>query len=317
MPDCVCGDEILKSGLLSGSVPRGEKQKGMNSTFKRCIPRHGKSIPVARPLSFFIALGALAFTVLPANPVHAASILWNTPQPISQPSDVSLDGTLLYAYAFGSTGVPETTYNGVTFAPFAVANNSTLVTLDDVTLGVGAGGRITSTNGGTGANSAPFSFLQDDYQALLESGISTSNGGEVIILSMGGLTVGQNYLVEFWSNDSKNFTLVNQLGSNITSETVYTADNAVSVDNNIIDAKNGVGQWVTGYFTADDISQVVLIESQTPAGEYPVVNAFQVREVEVVPEPSTVMLVMIGLAATGLCRWMRVGRGRPPDRATH
>jgi hypothetical protein len=228
-----------------------------------------------------------------ASPVRAASIQWDTPQVIQVQSDVSLDGTLLYAYALGSIGVPSTTFNGVTFAPFEVANNSTLVTVDSVSLSVSAGGRITSTNGGTGSNSAPFSFLLSDYQQLLESGISTKSSDDTLFLSLGGLTIGQTYLVEFWSNDSKNFTLLNQTGSTITSETVYTAENAVTVDNNVLNAKDGVGQWVTATFTADASSQLVSVDSSTPSGnDFSVVNAFELREI---PEPSAVFLLLTGV----------------------
>jgi hypothetical protein len=98
--------------------------------------------------------------------------------------------------------------------------------------------------------------------------------------------MGQLYLVQFWSNDSG--ALFNRFGG-----TIDTAGNAVELDNSVPNHLGGVGQWVTGSFTADAPAQVVTIESSTPGGDYPVINAFQVR---VVPEPSSKLLLISGAA---------------------
>lgn len=128
----------------------------------------------------------------------------------------------------------------------------------------------------------PFASLSSAYKGLLQSGVATLNFNATLTLTLGGLTNGQNYLVQFWSNDSEGLLTFQTAG------TIYTAGNAVTLDNNSNGSDGDVGQWVTGSFTADATTQVITLQSSTPASDYPVINALQVR---VVPEPSSALLL--------------------------
>lgn len=244
---------------------------------------NGKNTPRQLPL---LAFGALAFAFLPANSLRAASIIWDTPTFITSEADVSTSGTLLYAYNFGSTAVFPATVNGVTFESFPVASVTTSVTVGSVSMTTAAGDFFTTTNTGAGSASDPFLSLSADYQGLLQSGVSTFIFPTLTMtLTLGGLTDGQNYMVEFWSNGSGSFT-------GTQGGTIFSAGNAVTLDRNSLDANGGVGQWVTGTFTADASTQVIIIQSST-SSEFPVINAMQVRAV---PEPSSALLLLSGTA---------------------
>ncbi len=252
--------------------------------------------PLARAMSWPAPLGALAFIFLSASPVCAAVITWGNPTNIFKDTDVSTEGSLLEAYSFGRRSLPETepeimvagaTVNGVVFAPFGVPTQSTAtVTVGGVTLGVGPiSQEFQSENETTGSGVSPFKYLSPSYQTLLKSQVSSDDNQSTLTLMLGGLTTGQEYLVQFWSNDSGAF--LNRLGG-----TVYTAGNSVTLDNSIENDLGGVGQWVIGRFTADHFEQVITIESSTPPGDFPVINAMQLR---LVPEPSSALLWASGV----------------------
>ena len=110
---------------------------------------------------------------------------------------------------------------------------------------------------------------------------------------------GQNYLVELWVNASNNTTP--------TTETV-TAMNSTSLQFNTTATTGGVGQFVTGTFTAnstgsgDDPTQ----RHDTGRGTDAILNAVEVRAV---PEPSVWEMLAVGgtlFAAAMLLRGRRV-----------
>ena len=114
---------------------------------------------------------------------YGAAITWGPAMDISGDSDVTTAGSLVTALNFGATGVPSVTVNGVLFGAFPVPN----------------GGVIFSSNTAFGSSSTPFSSLSSDYQTLLKSGFAASGEFQ---LNLQGLTVGQTYLFEWWSNDA-------------------------------------------------------------------------------------------------------------------
>jgi len=222
--------------------------------------------------------------IVATHPLQAASVIWGTPQGISSDTDVSEFGLLLYAYTFGSEGVPATSVNGVTFQSFGVPDgSSSTMVIDDVSLAISENNSF-FTNNDAGYDSGAFAALPSDYQELLMSGISTSEASGVITLTLGGLTSGQIYAVQFWSNDSSGGL------AGVDSESVYTAGNAVELDDNTMDANGGVGQWVIGAFTADSVTQVFTIQS-SPTTTFPALNAFQLRAI---PEPTCGALLGLG-----------------------
>jgi len=127
--------------------------------------------------------------------------------------------------------------------------------------------------------------LSSAYKGLLASATSPfAYANNTMILTLGGLTIGTNYQVQFWVNDSSD--------NDLASSTILTSGNMVSLEVNTTDAPGGVGQWVTGTFTAVGATQTVnLTSSPQSAMPLSVLNAFQVRTV---PEPTSCGLLGLG-----------------------
>ena len=191
--------------------------------------------------------------------------------------------------------------NSVFFANFAATTGLTSKTVGSATLVAGGGDTFVSTDTSVGSVSSPFSSLSAAYQPLVRSAASTSATASGMTLTLGGLTNGTPYQVQVWANDSTGSLSGNAA---LNPKTIFTAGNTVTLDDNNLNAAGGLGQWVTGTFTADATSQNITI---TPdAGHLPVLNAFQLR---VVPEPATLGLLLSGL---GSALAARRRKGRPP-----
>jgi len=228
--------------------------------------------------------GLLFLIIITIHPLQAASVAWGTPQGISSDTDVSEFGLLLYAYTFGSDGVPAATVNGVTFESFAVPDGSSdTIVIGDFSLAINENNSFFTSND-VGYGSGAFAALPSDYQELVMSGISTSFDFGIITLTLGGLTSGQTYAVQFWSNDSSGGL------AGVETESVYTAGNAVELNGNTMAEAGGVGQWVIGTFTADSVTQIFTIQS-SPTTTFPTLNAFQLRAI---PEPTSGVLLGLG-----------------------
>jgi hypothetical protein len=215
------------------------------------------------------------------------AIAWGTARTISGDSDVRTDGSLVSAFNIGSAGVASSTVNGVRFEAFAFPED---MTGDTFNLGAltfsGTAGLLVSSNG-LGAATGNFASLSGSYQTLLGSGGSASNSGASFYLTLDGLTIGQEYLLQWWSNNSANSSLV--------TETIGLSDTGeVTLDSNTSDAAGGLGQYAVGSFTAERNS--VMFELAGTPGN-PLINAVQLREVSAVPEPgSLVTLAALGAA---------------------
>ena len=100
---------------------------------------------------------------------------------------------------------------------------------------------------------------------------------------MQGLTSGQAYVFEWWSNDS---------GPRFPAySTTATAGNAVALNDNTSGFVAGaLGQYAIGTFTADNNPMVITFSGVSVT---PTINAFQLQTV---PEPSTYALVAVGCA---------------------
>lgn len=228
------------------------------------------------------SLAAILHIILATADSEAANILWDTPTVISADSDVSTTGSLLYAYTFGNSPA-STTVNGVTFAIFSAPSGTTSRTVGSVTVTEVGSGTLESTNTSTGSASTPFSNLSSAYQGLLQSASSVSGAANSMTLAMGGLISGTSYQVEIWSNESN--TWLHTVTTD--AKTSLTAGNSITLDMNNTNAVGGVGQWVTGTFTADAAIETITMNS-SPG----VLNGFQVRTV---PEPTSVGLLSIGV----------------------
>lgn len=219
---------------------------------------------------------------------------------MSDDSDVSTNGSLVYALSFGGTVAPSSaTVNGVTFSPFTIPGGfPTTVTVGNVTLTESPGNLFAYNT--FGSASAPFSNLSSGHQTLLGSG-AHANVAPSITVSLNGLTNGQDYEGKWWTNNAANITP--EFGGGFTNTTA-TAINSVTLDANTTNAVGGLGQYAIGTFTASGTTQAFLLE-ETSGGFNPLISAMQVRAV---PEPS---LTLLGLAAAvgGSLVWRR--RSRP------
>ena len=99
---------------------------------------------------------------------------------------------------------------------------------------------------------------------------------------MGGLTAGQTYTFQWWCDFSSAQSIA---------LTKATATNFVSLDNNNTNQNGGLGQYAVGTFTAVGPQEVVTYDST----QLPFLNAFQLRTVTAVPEPTTFALAALGL----------------------
>jgi len=236
----------------------------------------------------------------------AATIIWGTPQTISGDTDVATTGALVYAYNIGGSGVGPTTISGVSFASFAISSFTTSVTVGDVTLSESPGLLIGYDN--LGSSGAPYSGLTSDYRSLLNGGGSATQP-VTITATLGGLTQGQEYLLQWWSSNAE---LEIGFSGETLEFTTASAVNSVTLDANISNQAGGLGQYVIGTFTADGPTQQFTLESPNTGFTAPLISGLQVRAV---PEPATYVMALAGLACGGYAmrRRKRGSRGHAAD----
>jgi autotransporter-associated beta strand protein len=185
----------------------------------------------------------------------AATIGWGAATTIAGTNDVSTNGTALYAYA----GL-ATTVNGAAFT--AVSSGTTWGSITLSGFGSYAG------NPTFGIASSPFSTLSTTYSNALTG--AAYGGATAGTVTLNGLTVGHDYSVQIWVNDSR-------AAGNGRTETI--TGSGVTLDYNNFDAAGGVGQYSVGYFVADNTNQSF---SLTPSASGSVqLNAISVRDIGV------------------------------------
>lgn len=195
--------------------------------------------------------------------MSAASVVWNTRALISSETDVATNGGLVYAY--DDSGVAATV-NGIPFA----AGNSPSSFGGNVTVN---GSYWYSTTAFGSSNGAPWNALSTDYQTMLQGGVY-ANSNTTMTVTLNNLTVGHQYLVQFWVCDTR-------IGASNRSETVASpGGNTVALDYNNTSANGGVGQYAIGSFTADAITQPLWLTNAQPlgAGNSAQMNAIQLRD---------------------------------------
>jgi hypothetical protein len=231
-----------------------------------------------------------------AQRAHAADITWQDAQDITGTSDVGTLGEVVGAFNIGSVGVPDTTVNGVTFHGF------------ETTAGSGSSGNFTATgtgfisqdNTGGSSSAAPFASLPAPYQTLLESYTVPYAG--TVTLSIVGLTVGDQYQFEFFSNSSSG-----SFGYQLTASDLD--GNSVTTTSNDGEAEGGLGQFALGAFTADAATETITFSGDGDGG---FLNGFQLRDLTPIPEPSSLLLLGIG---AGLLGWRCLKRAKGALRA--
>jgi hypothetical protein len=200
---------------------------------------------------------------------------------IAGDTDVITTGTLVDARNLSQNQL-TTTVNGVFFDIFPIPNGGNGISgLNNIF--AFSYNNSESSDTAYGSTSAPFSSLSTSYQTLLSSGAGSSSGN-TLTLNLLGLTNGTPYLFQWWTNDSN-------LAYGGVNSTTATATNAVMLDENNTNAVGGMGQWVSGTFTATGTFQTI-----TFSGPRPEINAYQLRAI---PEPGTLTLFVLGGLAVG------------------
>jgi hypothetical protein len=225
--------------------------------------------------------------ILTLSNSYAAIVTWQPAHNISQSSDVVVSGTLVGAFNVGASGVPSTTVNTVVFSPLEIPSDLSTGTVVSGNFSFSGVARQ-SSNTNRGSSSPPFSTLaasDPPYATLLQSAADTLAGGPMgspwpQSLDIFGLNIDHLYLIQFWTNDS-DFASTN---------TVRIEEfTPITLRRNTSNAVGGLGQFAIGTFVADYPHRLV------PIGAGPI-NAFQLRDLGVVPEPSIWGILGVGSA---------------------
>lgn len=230
------------------------------------------AIRFTSPSRFVAALLAIAIGVIGdfSAMAVAATITWSAAQNITDDSDVSTNGSLVYAYNAGGSG-NDYPVNGVTFTSISLYGTDF-----------------------SGANPAGFpTGGTSDYLALLDS---FNYGSGSAAFNLTGLVVDQTYEVQIWVQDSR------ALGNDLY-QSRFTAGNSVVLTQHSNDSTPG--QFTIGSFKADAATQLISVTAGFNGvfggSGLPIVNALQLRAVAV-PEPNTFILMLGSLIGLRIAR---------------
>jgi len=264
-----------------------------------------------KSFNIFAAVTVTALSLsLAVEPAKAAVINWGAAQNITGSSDVVTTGTLHASANFWATGTSagsgNITVNTVQFAGFQSAR----------TLAPGSGptsltvGNITLTGTSPVVNEGNLQGFNDvggpaSYNNLLNqiAYVYNTNTTGTMGVDIGGLTNGAQYLIQFWVNDSR--------GGSPTTRTSLVGGTSLAV--NTTGTAGGLGQYITGTFTADSTTQNFQVTGGVGSVAY--ANAMQVRLL-VVPEPTQMVSVAAIGAALGMWRTRKLRRNGSGSEAT-
>jgi hypothetical protein len=255
--------------------------------------RRQPRIGLARPWSVVRAALIVAVGLLAAGRTNADFMVWGTAQGIAGDTDVAVSGSLVDAWSLTKNPTTDNpTVNGVTFTAKALAS---LNSVSDSTFSLATSDRNSFVASDTyGSSNAPFANLTTGYQGLLSHGGGTF-APATMTLTMSGLTAGDTYLFQWWSNNSS--------GSQdpVTSAVDGTT---VTLHANPTGTNGGLGQYAIGTFVADSTgTEQVMFDITNPT----VVNGFQLRNEGVLatPAPPSLILLGTGAGALALCGYTR------------
>lgn len=206
-------------------------------------------------------------------------ITWGSATNISGDSDVVTTGTLVTAVNFGATGVSATTVNGVAFSAFGVTNGVGQSAGPTFGVRLQESPGVLTSNNGIGVGSGSFNGLSNDYRTLLGSAAGASIPATITVTLSGDgtnpLVAGRQYLLQAWvsvSNTSGGFSI----NSQTTLSDYRSTPSTVTLDANVGNGVGGLGQWVTGTFTATTSSAQFKLDG---VGVWPTINALQLRDI--------------------------------------
>ncbi len=213
--------------------------------------------------SRILTTSAAALLLLAAPPLAtAAGIFFDPAGNVAAPTDVVTLGTAAYGYNWTNT---TRVLNGVTFTGTNVTNGAIGANLSLSGLGSGNTTVFTSTT-------APFTNLDATYKQILTGSVygPTNSTGTVTLNS---LTSGHQYLLQAWVGDPRSGTTATR------TETIGSTGGLNRLlDFNVGDVAGGVGQFATGYFSADAASQAFTLTG-SGTSNLPQLNALQLRDV--------------------------------------
>lgn len=219
-------------------------------------------------------------------PVTAFSaVIWQAPQNISAPTDVSVQGELVGAYNFTNLGYAVgyvlAELNGVEFRGVGVNSTYGHVTTEG----------FDGADGVFGSTQTPYLALSQQYRNILQAAIfDDSNLVSPASVLLSDLEENTTYLVQIWASDSRPGSLREQTllspGGEVSEEMIFRRGIVGSL-----------GQYIIGTFTTG----VGVTEQEITFGTNSLqVNALQLRAI---PEPGTVGLLVA--ACGGLWVWRR------------
>jgi len=241
---------------------------------------------VTSPMKFFIYSLCLAFPVFSTTLTASASIVvWGSAQNTLAPTDISTNGTLVRAF---NGGTLDATVNGVLFQQL----NQVLGELN-----FAAGSFL---GGGTTGDA--------EFNKLLDQTLFSFNMGNTSTIDLGSFVASRSYEIQIFFTDQR--TNANQINPSINDRiTTYGSTDGVTTGPTVdleADPDNMInsvfGQFAIGTFTADgNDPDLTLLGSNYPATQ---INAWQIRDVAVIPElgATTLLTMLLGIGGASLKR---------------
>ncbi len=234
-----------------------------------------------RYFSLMALASALALTAVQSS--QAAVVTWSTPTQIAADTDVSTVGTLFSAVNINSGS--DTTVNGVTFLGVASPPTSGSTSYDSGRITLESAAAVFNYNAlGSTTGSAT-------YDALFTAG---HGGGGAGVLTFNSLSVGQEYQVQYWANDSRPFPVLH--GRTVTLQDPDGGSLVTLLQNDSAATATNLGQYAIGSFVADGASQTIDLGGPTGYNA----AAVQLRSITSGPEPSSLALLALGLGVVGI-----------------
>ena len=242
-------------------------------------------------LAWGVACFLVAFSTGKAN----ADIIWQGPQNITGDLDVSTLGNLVRAWSAVNA---SNTINGVTFS---------------LSGGGAPQGAFIIGGPGFGVGSSIYNNLSVPYKSLLNSAVYRDNGDSIMTIDLNGLTNGRVYEFQAFVNDSRDSSTFGGGNINYGRSNVFDSGAGSIQSQSVFQPLNAgttnIGQHIKGTFTANGNTQHVRILGDALTGpKVSLINAYQVRDITAVPEPSSILLLSSVAGLTGM--FLRKRRSR-------
>jgi hypothetical protein len=225
----------------------------------------------------------LGFALLAASIQEArATLIFSAPTVIAGASDVSTNGTTVFAVNLG-VGNLHPTVNGIAFT--GVEQTGTTVTLPGGYGTIVSGATIQNTASAYGSASNPYASMDVAYKGLLQSAVYQPNvTPREFTITLTNLTLDHDYLIQLWVNDAR--------GGYSWRSTTFNGENSVSLAHGSSGDDGSPGYYTIGAFRADATTQIFTATSSNNGA--PQINAMQLRDLGVVPEPGAFVLLCLG-----------------------